>query len=78
MVINLNYSNYITTGLLVTSAYAMTVNTQTINLFGYVPMLNSQTYDGPVKVCNNTLSFRSPIMAMRCLPKSALTMFKSW
>ena len=56
LVKNLDFSTYLTSGLLDTSPYALTVTAPTIKLFGDVTTFDSQTYDGAVRVGNNTLN----------------------
>jgi hypothetical protein len=53
LVKNLDFNTYLTTGLLDTSPYALTVTAPTIKLFGDVTTFESQTYDGAVRVGNN-------------------------
>ena len=53
LVKNLDFSTYLTTGLLDTSPYALTVTAPTIKLFGDVTTFDSQTYDAAVRVGNN-------------------------
>ena len=57
---NLDFTTYLTSGLLDTSPYALTVTAPTIKLFGDVTTFESQTYDGAVRVGNNTLDPLSP------------------
>ena len=56
LVKNLDFNTYLTTGLLDTSPYALTVTAPTIKLLGDVTTFDSQTYDGAVLVGNNTLN----------------------
>ena len=50
---NLDFSTYLSTGLLDTSPYALTVTAPTIKLYGDVTTFESQTYDGAVRVGSN-------------------------
>ena len=56
LVKNLDFNTYLTTSLLDTSPYALTVTAPTIKLLGDVTTFDSQTYDGAVLVGNNTLN----------------------
>jgi hypothetical protein len=62
MVKNLDFNVYLTSGLLDTSPYALTVTAPTIKLLGDVTTFDSQTYDGAVRVGNNTLNSNTRLL----------------